>query len=342
MTAKKQAIKLLKTGEEVSPKELAEKADVSRQHASSVLNELRKQGKAIRLGSGPAIVYVKPGHDKISDLKFERTFDNEGLREHKVLEEAKEKLLFLNKLSENVEHIFDYAFSEMVNNAIEHSQSEVVKVVVGEEDGFLRFVVKDQGVGVFRDVMKKKDLDSELEAIQDLLKGKTTTEPEIHSGEGIFFTSKAAGIFILESFDYRLEVNNKIDDYFIEKMDSEEEGTKVTFRISKETDRELRDIFKKFQSDSVEYGFDKTEVRLKLYTMGDSYVSRSQARRVLAGLEKFRTIVLDFDKVSAIGQGFADEIFRVFKSKHPEVKVVCKNVNEEVQFMIDRAKEKSD
>lgn len=78
------------------------------------------------------------------------------------------------------------------------------------------------------------------------------------------------------------------------------------------------------------------KVRIKLYTMGTVYVSRSQARRVLAGLEKFETIILDFDKVPTIGQGFADEIFRVFQKKHPRKEIVPANTNEAVQFMIDR------
>ena len=55
----------------------------------------------------------------------------------------------------------------------------------------LSFIVNDSGIGIFRNIMQKRNLKSELEAIQDLMKGKTTTMPESHSGEGIFFTSKS-------------------------------------------------------------------------------------------------------------------------------------------------------
>jgi hypothetical protein len=82
--------------------------------------------------------------------------------------------------------------------------------------------------------------------------------------------------------------------------------------------------------------FDKTEVRIRLYTLGTVHVSRSQARRVLSGLEKFKSVILDFGKVPMIGQGFADELFRVYKKSHPEIELKPINMNAAVKFMIDR------
>ncbi|HXK31411.1 MAG TPA: STAS-like domain-containing protein, partial [Candidatus Paceibacterota bacterium] len=81
---------------------------------------------------------------------------------------------------------------------------------------------------------------------------------------------------------------------------------------------------------------DKTEVRVKLYLMGGIHVSRSQARRVLSGLEKFKTVILDFENVPTVGQAFADEIFRVFKNKHSDIQLIPTNMNEGVNFMINR------
>jgi hypothetical protein len=67
------------------------------------------------------------------------------------------------------------------------------------------------------------------------------------------------------------------------------------------------------------------------------YVSRSQARRILAGLEKFKTIELDFKDVKTIGQAFADEIFRIWQAGHKEVRFKIQNANENVMLMIKRA-----
>ena len=72
--------------------------------------------------------------------------------------------------------------------------------------------------------------------------------------------------------------------------------------------------------------------------MGGVHISRSQARRVLSGLEKFKIVVMDYDKVPMVGQAFADEIYRVFKIKHPEIDVQDINMNESVRFMVERAR----
>ena len=85
------------------------------------------------------------------------------------------------------------------------------------------------------------------------------------------------------------------------------------------------------------FQFSKTGVRVKLYHQGIEYVSRSQARRIVAGLEKFKIIELDFEGVETVGQAFADEIFRVWQNAHKEIKVLIKNTNENILFMIRRA-----
>ena len=66
-------------------------------------------------------------------------------------------------------------------------------------------------------------------------------------------------------------------------------------------------------------------------------VSRSQAKRLLARLDKFEVVILDFEGVSAIGQAFADEIFRVFALKQSSTRIIPINMNEFVQEMVLRA-----
>ncbi|MCH8986916.1 DUF4325 domain-containing protein [Patescibacteria group bacterium] len=337
MTTKDTALKIIAKEQEISTRQLVEKTGVSRQQANNVINQLVKEGRLIRVGKPPHIAYLAPGHHKLSQAGFTRTFHNQDLKEHEILEEVKKELGSISQLPENIRSIFDYAFSEMLNNAIEHSKSKQIKIDVGREKDSLIFVIEDFGIGVFKNIMKKKKLSSPLEAIQDLLKGKMTTHPQAHSGEGIFFTSRVADLFILESFDYRLRRDNIVDDIFVEKIDpSTIKGTKVIFRINQKSTKHLSDVFKEYQTGNTELGFDKTEIKVKLYTMGTIYVSRSQARRILSGLDQFESIIMDFEKVSTIGQAFADEIFRVFKSKYPKKIVSTINTNEAVQFMIDR------
>ena len=85
--------------------------------------------------------------------------------------------------------------------------------------------------------------------------------------------------------------------------------------------------------------FNKTEIIVHLAQeyLDFPMVSRSLARRILSNIDKFKVVFLDFANIETIGQGFADEIFRVFKNKHPEISIIPLNTNEEIDFMIKRA-----
>lgn len=307
----------------------------SRQFVSGVLSSMVKSGRLVRAGTGEFVFYALPTKASLLFNTIQKRIKNGKVSEDEVYQELEGKSPIIKNLPENISSILFYAFTEMLNNAIDHSKSKNIEVELSNKDGVLEFIVDDFGVGVFRNVMAKKNLKSELEAIQDLLKGKTTTAPQAHSGEGIFFTSKIGDLFILESFGYRLRVDNTIQDIFIEEI-PQKRGTRVTFQLSANSKKHLNDVFKKYQTDPSEYAFDKTEVKVKLYTMGTVYISRSQARRILSGLEKFKLIILDFDKVPTVGQAFADEVFRVFQARHSDITIKPINMVEPVEFMVKR------
>lgn len=339
--------KILDTAREkgqIRTKELSGLFGVSRQYVSMLIAQLVEGKLLIRIGSTKNAFYILPEYAKIHPhilpSKFFKKLKNLELEEHKILAEIEEKLPQISGLKEHTKNIFTFAFSEMLNNAIEHSLSENISVEISLTDGELWFIVNDSGIGVFRNVMQKKKLRSELEAVQDILKGKTTTIPKSHSGQGIFFTSKAADVFILDSFGQQMTVNNKTHDIAVRRVGVTKRGTRVIFRIKADSHKHLSDVFKKYTNlnDGSDYGFDKTEIRVKLYTAGGVNISRSQARRILHGLEKFKVILFDFDKVPMIGQAFADEIYRVFKNKHPDIELQEVHMNEAVKFMIERSK----
>ena len=315
---------------------------VSRQYVSKTLAGMVREGLLVKAGSTRGAVYAGPRHAAKLATRTQRVtrrLTNVGLEEDRVLSDLKAAAPLLARLPANVDAIVSYAFLEMMNNAIEHSGSRRIEVEVARTDGDVTFVVNDFGVGAFHKVMQDRKLTSELEAIQDLLKGKTTTEPQRHSGQGIFFTSKVGDVFVLESFHRRLRVDNRVGDYFIEPTERLKKGTRVFFRISATSPRRLEEVFRRYASDASEPAFDKSEVKVRLFARGGGYVSRSEARRLLAGLDKFRSVVLDFDRVPVVGQAFADEVFRVFRRQHPHISVVPVNMNDTVRFMVDRAHE---
>lgn len=344
MSNKEKILKIIEEKGRMTSLELSASLGVSRQYASVVLSALFADKKVIRIGSTRTAFYVSLDYAQknlgVFPVSFKKKYVNKSLEEHKVLIEIEEKLPQLYQLSENIKSIFTFAFSEMLNNAIEHSESKVISLEVSLKDSKLSFVIDDTGIGAFKNIMKKKGLGSEIEAIQDLLKGKTTTMPKSHSGEGIFFTSKASDLFILDSFGFQMVVEPPIDDVKIKNVSLKKRGTRVIFEINTQSSLHLNDVFRKYTNltDESNFGFDKTEIRVKLFTLNGVHISRSQARRILAGLEKFKIILLDFENVSVVGQAFADEIYRVFQNTHPGILIQEENMSESVRFMVDRAK----
>jgi len=311
----------------------------SRNYVNRFFQQLTGEGKVMLIGRANQARYVlaEPQHIARARQRLTATrhlFDNKNLNEDVVLNNIKRFTGIFLGLTKNVEQILDYAFTEMLNNAIEHSRSKKIEINFQREPTFICFQVMDRGIGIFNNIRRKQHLSTTLDAIQDLLKGKQTTAPNEHSGEGIFFTSKVADILTIQSSNKKLIFNNLIGDIFIRDVKSIG-GTKVTFTINTKGKKNLQQVFKTYSGKA--YGFTKTKVAVKLYELGSEYISRSQARRIMTGLEKFKHVVLGFKGVKTVGQGFADEVFRVWQKNHPEIMIESKNMNENVKFMIKRA-----
>lgn len=340
MDREEQILQIARAKKRLTSADVVSAFNISRQYAVVLINHLVSKGRLIKVGATNKAYYLLPEstNDKGAfPAKINKRLKNERLQEHEVYEEIQTQYPPTNRLSENVKSIFNYSFSEMLNNAIEHSKSKYVEIEVSVRNRKLQFIVNDFGIGAFRNVMRERNLKTEIEAMQDLLKGKTTTMPQSHSGQGIFFTSKAADVFTLESYGYLLVINNKIHEVFYKVLPALKRGTKVKFTIDVSSHRHLSALFRKF-SVGTDFAFNKTEIKVKLYASGDGvHISRSQARRILEGLDTFESIVLDFDKVPTIGQAFADEVFRVFKEKHPQIEIQPINMEEGVRFMVERA-----
>jgi len=310
---------------------------LSRAYAQRFLKNLADEGVIVLMGKANQAHYIHPskkGAGNAKPLSVRRIMTNKDLAEDKVLHEIKEKSAIFQGIAGNVSSTLDYAFTEMLNNAIEHSTSEKIDVVVMRTATDIRFMVADRGIGIFNNIMKKKRLGTTIEAIQDLLKGKETTEPAAHSGEGIFFTSKIADLLTIKSFEKKLVFDNARQDIYVKDV-KPVRGTRIDFVLGLRSKKKLVDLFDKYTDES--FQFSKTEVKVKLYHQDVDYVSRSQARRILTGLEKFKTIELDFKDVKTIGQAFADEVFRIWQAQHKDVKFVIKDANENIMIMIKRA-----
>jgi hypothetical protein len=158
--------------------------------------------------------------------------------------------------------------------------------------------------------------------------------PSRHTGEGVFFSSKAANRFEIESGALRWIVDNRNDDVAVGRLDPEVVGTTVRAEIDSHDAKDLVSVFKEYTQDSE---FSRTRTVVKLFAIGAEFLSRSQAKRLVHGLERFREVVLDFAGVDLVGQGFTDEVFRVWSRQHPEVLLIPTGMNEATAFMVERA-----
>jgi hypothetical protein len=262
-----------------------------------------------------------------------RNYPREGLQEDLVWRELVAPVVA--RFPVNVRDIWHYAATEMINNAIDHSGAPKVQVSVRKNALYTEVIVADEGEGIFLKIQRALKLHDSREAILELAKGKLTTAPEQHTGEGIFFTSRALDFFEIESHHLRFSHASRADDSIAEQA-RDTPGTRVRMRLANDSPRLMREVFDAF-ADPEENTFDKTVVPLRLAQYEDEkLVSRSQAKRVAHRFERFKRVELDFAGVSEIGQAFADELFRVFAMAHPAIRIIPINTEPAVAHMIRR------
>jgi anti-sigma regulatory factor (Ser/Thr protein kinase) len=257
----------------------------------------------------------------------------EGLVEHLVWSEVLDSDGRLKQLPKNVRDILSYVFTEMLNNAIDHSNGTIARISWWIDSSRWAFAVEDDGAGAFPHVAQILGLADSFAAVQELTKGKTTTDAARHSGEGIFFTSKAVDVFSLSSDGLRWTVDNLRQDEAV-GLDPVREGTVARCEVDPTTDRELTDVFRRFTDE--EHRFSRSRTTVSLFGLGVRFVSRSEAKRLLHGLERFREVEVDFTGVREVGQGFVDELFRVWPTEHPDTAIIPTGMNEAVEFMVHR------
>jgi len=243
-------------------------------------------------------------------------------------------------LPENIVDICQYGFTEIVNNAIDHSGGKGVYISIERNSQRIILYVIDDGEGIFKRIKRLCELPDERQAILELSKGKLTTDPDRHTGEGIFFTSRAFDQFEIDSMGLTFSHNDDVDYDFLNESEisTENVGTLVYMSIQQESERNIQDVFDRFTAGPDEFQFNKTiiPVRLAQYK-NEKLVSRSQAKRMLTRIESFQNVMFDFEGVTAIGQAFADEIFRVYASAHPEIALVPVKMEENVSKMVMKA-----
>lgn len=302
----------------------------SRQRSHEYITREIKSGGIIKIGSRRWTRYFLAGGKHI---QFSLDIGLEQIDEDKVW--AKYIKPMMVRYPKNVIQICAYAFTEIFNNAIDHSGGTNIFTDFEVKDGNINIGIMDNGIGIFQKIQDALHLESKKEAILHLSKGKFTTDPSKHTGEGIFFTSRMLDSFSISSGD--MFYTFKGNDWFLspERPEDFGKGTYIKMILSTTSRVAPKQVFDRYKDKEI--GFGKTIVAVALSAdPGDPHVSRSQAKRLLMGLEKFKRIILDFKGVDSVGQAFVDEVFRVFKNEHSNIEIHYFNTNEEIDAMIKR------
>lgn len=313
----------------------AEKFSISRQAVLRHINKLIKDDFLTVEGNTRDRKYsLKP----VVDLTFQLSIN--GLEEDIVW---REKILpLLSDIPININKVCYYGFTEMLNNVIDHSNGQKVVINIERTLSRIKIWVADDGVGIFNKIQKELGLNDITHTILELSKGKLTTDPKRHSGEGIFFSSRIFDEFSISSgklFFVHFSKPNSIEgrDWLLEVNADNVVGTRVSMKIKLDSTRTTKEVFD-YYSGNDEFGFTKTHIPVFLAQHGEeNLISRSQAKRLLTRFDRFKEIILDFQNVESIGQAFADEIFRVFHNEHSNINLYPINANEQVLNMIKRA-----
>lgn len=309
---------------------LAETAGISRQAASTRVSSAVRAGLIARTGVGRGVRYTLA-----ETFRREQEFRRDGLSEDRVWRSLCAPVVA--DLPPNVRDIWQYGLTEMINNAVDHSGSDTVRVGIVRNALYTQAWVADSGEGIFVKIARALALYDPRESILELAKGKLTTDPDHHSGEGIFFSSKVFDLFDIRSGALHFMHDDGLDDILIERP-KDAPGTLVLMRLDNLSKRTTKEIFDKFAAPD-DYTFAKTIVPVRLARHeGEKLVSRSQAKRLTMRFERFKSVILDFADVEEIGQAFADEVFRVFQRAHADTRLVPVNMTAAVRQMVSRAK----
>lgn len=314
----------------ITTAEVAANAGVTRQAAHAHLAKMATNGEIVQEGASRSTRYRRLASSQhiygLRDLDENEVWGYEK----RVVRDLDTEILEIK----NVAQILNFAFTEMVNNAIDHSRGTNVIVRWFFEPGRIAFEVEDDGVGAFTTIREERNLADDFEALGDLSKGKQTTDPDRHSGLGIFFTSRMVNRFVLSAGQISWVVDNEIDDVAWGWLDKPRAGTLVRCEIRLDTTIAPRDVYAEL-SNPATGRFDKTTIHVDLFNEhGGSFVSRTEAKAIGTRLEGFEEIEIDFAGISEIGQGFADQLFRVWALENPSSRLVPINTNPAILAMI--------
>lgn len=237
---------------------------------------------------------------------------------------------YLDNLAPELREICEYGFSQVMNNVISHSEGKTCQVHISRNEGTFSFKIGDDGVGILSKVTKHFSLENERHAVMELSKGKMTTDPAHHTGDGLFFVSRLFDRFLLESSGLVWKHEMKNEKWLVTPVKNKI-GTSIFLEINSLSNRSLKNTMNEYSTNGGMI-FNRTCIPVVLSKLdSENLFSRSQARRLTQNLENYKNICFDFTGLDMVSHSFADEVFRVYQQKKPHQKLEWKNSNSELK-----------
>lgn len=241
-------------------------------------------------------------------------------------------------LPPHVARMIQHGFTELVNNAVDHSGGTSVTVSLRQTASHAQLLVSDDGCGVFEQICSRFAIADAQHAMLELSKGRLTSQPAAHTGRGLFFSSQLADVFDIHANKHAFQRRAWDPAGWQPGRPLPREGSSIYMAITLDTTRTLDQVLGAWSLDGSGIEFDRTTVSLRLLAgPGQVLDSRAQARRVVARLPMFRQAEISFDGIEEIGHGFADELFRVFGRAHPEVRLVPTGMTPRIAALVQSA-----
>jgi anti-sigma regulatory factor (Ser/Thr protein kinase) len=317
------------------PAQLMQRLDISRRRAGHVLRKLVALQWLVSVGT-----LRKPRYEPGPLRQVVQRYTLDGLQED--LPWRRDFAPFFG-LPTEVARMAQHVFTELLNNAIDHSGGSRVTVSMRQTPLQVQLLVSDDGVGLFERIAGSFAIDDAQLAMLELSKGKLTTQPERHSGRGLFFSSRLADVFDIHANSAAFQHRAWEPKSWRTGRPASQQGTSIYMAIALDTPRTLDAVLQAHSASGQGYDFTRTSVPLLLIAgaQDSSLASRADAKRAALRLAQFSQAELNFNGINHVGHAFADELFRVFAQTQPGVQLLPTGMNTQVAAMINSVQQQA-
>ncbi len=241
-------------------------------------------------------------------------------------------------LPPHVARMIQHGFTELVNNAADHSGGSSVTVSLRQTPSHAQLLVSDDGCGVFDKICQAFDIADAQHAMLELSKGRLTSQPDAHTGRGLFFSAQLADVFDIHANNTAFQRRAWESSGWKKGKPLPRQGSSIYMAIALDTKRSLDQVLEAWSTDGTGIEFDQTIIHLHLLAgPGQPLDSRAQARRVAARLGSFQRAEVSFEGVADVGHAFTDELFRVFARANAKLELTPTHMTPRIAALVKSA-----